>query len=65
MAASLEEIEAIAREIRGQVVQMSHAKKTPHLGSSLSCVEYRGSCLLGLLRIDPQNPGTPAATASF
>ena len=52
-------MKAIAREIRGQVVQMSHAKKTPHLGSSLSCVDIVVAAYWGLLRIDPQNPWDP------
>ncbi len=58
-AASVDEMEAIAREIRGQVVQMSHAKKTPHLGSSLSCVDIVVAAYWGLLRIDPQDPWDP------
>jgi transketolase len=56
---SLEAMETIAREIRGRVVQMSHVKKTPHLGSSLSCVDIVVAAYWGALRIDPQNPWDP------
>ena len=56
---SLNEMKAIAREIRGQVIGMSHAKKTPHLGSSLSCVDIVVAAYWGLLRIDPENAWDP------
>ena len=59
MTVSEDEMKAIAREIRGQVVQMSHVKKTPHLGSSLSCVDIVVAVYWGVLRIDPQNPWDP------
>ena len=59
MIVSEDEMKAIAREIRGQVVQMSHVKKTPHLGSSLSCVDIVVAVYWGVLRIDPQNPWDP------
>ena len=59
MTTSVEEMKTLAREIRGQVVQMSHAKKTPHLGSSLSCVDIVVAAYWGVLRIDPQNPWDP------
>jgi transketolase len=52
-------LQTIAREIRGDVVTMSHAKKTPHLGSSLSCVDIVVAAYWGVLRIDPQNPWEP------
>jgi transketolase len=55
----LEAMRSIAREIRGDVVAMSHAKKTPHLGSSLSCVDIVVAAYWGVLRIDPQNPWEP------
>ncbi len=48
-----EAMQSIAREIRGDVVAMSHAKKTPHLGSSLSCVDIVVAAYWGALRIDP------------
>jgi transketolase len=54
-----EAMQAIARQIRGDVVAMSHAKKTPHLGSSLSCVDIVVAAYWGVLRIDPENPWEP------
>lgn len=56
----MEAMQALARKIRGQVIAMSHAKKTPHLGSSLSCVELVVAAYWGVLRIDPQQPWDPA-----
>ncbi len=60
MTVSLEKMRTLAREIRGQVIQMSHDKKTPHLGSSLSCVDIVVAAYWGILRVDPQNPWDPA-----
>src|SRR5271157_1784923 len=56
---AVDEMQAIAREIRGDVVAMSHAKKTPHLGSSLSCVDIVVAAYWGVLRVDPANPWDP------
>jgi len=39
VTASLDELQLIARRIRGRVLELSHRAGTPHLGSSLSCVE--------------------------
>jgi len=39
MTANLGELEALARNIRGKVVELSHKAGTPHLGSALSCVD--------------------------
>ncbi|HBH00804.1 MAG: transketolase [Elusimicrobia bacterium GWA2_69_24] len=52
----LEELDRIAREIRGRVVEMSHRAKTPHLGSALSCVDILVAVYWATLRIDPRNP---------
>lgn len=60
MTASLENDvahwEQIAREIRGQLVKMSHEAQTPHLASSLSCVEILVAAYWGALSIDPADP---------
>jgi transketolase len=53
------ELEAIARRLRGHVVRMSHDAKTPHLGSSLSCVDILVAAYWGALRIDPARPDDP------
>lgn len=54
------DLAAIARRIRGRLVAMSHAAKTPHLGSALSCVEILVAAYWGVLRVDPSNPSDPA-----
>jgi len=50
---------AISRRIRARVVEMSHAAGTPHLGSSLSCVDMLVAAYWGYLRIDPTAPLDP------
>ncbi len=56
---NLAELEAVARQIRGQLLEMSHRAGTPHLGSSLSCVDILVAAYWGVLRIDPGNPDAP------
>ena len=53
------ELEAMARRIRAKLVEMSHKAKTPHLGSSLSCVDILVAAYWGVLSIDPQQPDAP------
>ena len=53
------ELAAIARRIRARVVEMSNVAETPHLGSSLSCVDMLVAAYWGVLRIDPQKPLDP------
>lgn len=50
---------AMARRIRGKLVEMSHVAKTPHLGSSLSCADIVVAAYWGVLNIDPQRPDDP------
>ncbi len=57
--ADLDDLRALARKIRGRLVQMSSVAKTPHLGSSLSCVDILVAAYWGVLRIDPANPLDP------
>ncbi|MCF7837922.1 MAG: transketolase [Candidatus Marinimicrobia bacterium] len=45
--------------IRGRVVALSHARRTPHLGSSLSCVDLLTAAYWGGLRLDPAQPDDP------
>ena len=56
---NLAELEAIARHIRGRLVEISHKSRTPHLGSSLSCVDILVAAYWGALAIDPKNPDHP------
>jgi transketolase len=52
-------LQSLARQIRFRLVQMSHAGKAPHLGSSLSCVDILVAVYWGVLRIDPKDPLSP------
>lgn len=56
----LGELEAIARRVRGKVIELSHKAGTPHLGSSLSCVDILVAAFWGgILKIDPKQPSAP------
>jgi transketolase len=56
----LAELEAISRRIRFKVIELSHKAGTPHLGSSLSCVDILTAAYWGgVLSIDPKNPSDP------
>ncbi len=50
----------VAAHIRGDLVTMSHRAGTPHLGSSLSCVDILVALYWGVLRFDPAQPDDPA-----
>lgn len=54
--AEVAELERIARKIRYQLIELSHQTETPHLGSSLSCVDLMVAAYWSFLRVDPQNP---------
>jgi len=56
---SLGELECLARRLRGQLVEMSHAARAPHLGSALSCVDILVAAYWGALRVDPRQPQDP------
>lgn len=57
--ANLAELGTIARRIRGKIIEMSHKAGTPHLGSSLSCVDILVAAYWGVLAIDLQNLENP------
>jgi transketolase len=57
--ASYAELAALARNLRYQVVQMSHASGAPHLGSSLSCLDILIAAYWRTLRIDPTDAAAP------
>jgi transketolase len=59
MSINLSALQGHARAIRGKVVEMSHRAETPHLGSSLSCVDILVAAYWGALRIDPARPEDP------
>jgi transketolase len=50
------ELEQIARNIRGRVIETSHRTQTPHLGSCLSCVDILVAAYFEILKIDPAQP---------
>jgi transketolase len=54
-----ETLERIAAKLRGEVIELSHRAKTPHLGSSLSCIDLLVALYWDFLRIDPQQPDSP------
>ncbi len=56
---SLAELQGISAELRGQVIKMSHQAGTPHLGSSLSCIDLLTAAYWTALRIDPEKPHDP------
>ena len=55
----LRQLDALARRIRGRLVQMSHRARAAHLGSALSCVDILVAIYWQVLRIDPQRPDDP------
>lgn len=57
--APISELEDVARNLRYQVVQMSHAARTPHLGSSLSCIDILVAAYWLSLSLDPLKPDDP------
>jgi len=52
-------LERIAAELRGEVIGLSHRAKTPHLGSSLSCIDLLVALYWSFLRIDPAKADSP------
>jgi transketolase len=59
MEISISELESIACKIRGKVVELSHTSGTPHIGSSLSCVDILVAAYWDILSIDPGQPDDP------
>jgi transketolase len=53
------ELKKRAAQLRGQVVQMSHAAQAAHLASSLSCCDIIAAAYWGVLNIDPKHPRDP------
>jgi transketolase len=53
--ATIAELQARARAVRVATVRMAHDGKTPHVGSSLSCVDLLVALYFHALRIDPQS----------
>ncbi len=53
------DLERVAAELRTEVIGLSHRAKTPHLGSSLSCLDLLTALYWEFLRIDPARPSDP------
>ena len=49
----------IASTIRQRVIELSHSAGTPHLGSSLSCIDILTMMYWSVLKIDPMRPEDP------
>ena len=56
---SNDELKAIAARLRATIVELSHSAGTPHLASSLSCVDILTAAYWRSLRIDPTRPDDP------
>ncbi len=54
-----EELELTARRVRARVIEMAHRAGTPHVGSSLSCVDIVVAAYWVGLHIDPLAPQDP------
>jgi transketolase len=55
----IDELEALARVLRGRIIETSSKTSTPHLGSCLSCVDLLVALYFSVLKINPQNPRVP------
>lgn len=59
MTKTWKELEGIARNIRFDLVKMSHRAGTPHLGGALSAVDILVAAYWNVLSIDPKKPEDP------
>jgi transketolase len=59
MAKSLPELQAIAKRIRRDIIEMIGAAKSGHPGGSLSAVELVVTLYFDYMNIDPKNPTMP------
>jgi len=50
------DLENVSRVLRGELVKLSNNANTPHLGSSLSCVDILVAAYWEVLNIDPKHP---------
>jgi transketolase len=55
----LDDLKNTANSIRQRVIELSHSAGTPHLGSSLSCVDILTALYWSVLRIDPNKSDDP------
>lgn len=55
----LAHLQKLAAQIRGRVIGLSHTAKTPHLGSSLSCIDILVAAYWHLVNISPETASDP------
>jgi transketolase len=58
-AISVQDMQALARIIRGRVIEMSQRARTAHLGGALSVVDILVAVYWGVLSLDPKEPLAP------
>jgi len=56
---TVEQMLAMAKEIRRDIVKMTHAAGSGHPGGSLSAVELMVALYFSVMRHDPKNPASP------
>ena len=54
-----QDLDQVASKIRGDLVRISNQARTPHLGSSLSCVDIVVAAYWGVLNINTNKPNDP------
>src|SRR5262249_61116399 len=59
MSRSLEELQAIAKRVRREIIEMTGAAKSGHPGGSLSAVEIIVQLYFDFMRISPADPKWP------
>lgn len=59
VSTGLERLDQLSRQIRGKLVELSNRAQTPHLGSSLSCVDILVAAYGAELKIAPTQPLAP------
>ena len=53
---SKDDLDSIARTVRGDLVKLSNSARTPHLGSALSCVDILVVLYWNVLNLTPEKP---------
>jgi transketolase len=56
---SLEDLRAVAKQVRREIVEMTGAAKSGHPGGSLSATDILVTLYFGVMRHDPRNPHWP------
>lgn len=56
MNRTIKQLDSIAAQIRGKVIEMSYQSKAAHLGSALSCIDILVALYWEILSIDPDDP---------